>query len=237
MPFHPDTYDGEDLRPTSTTDDFGITKTKQATPNVVRWRWAINNKGEKVRQSNSKIVRWSDGTLCLYIGNESFTISESTFKVPYVLCAKGQEALDSHGSMTARLMFQPNSKSTISRVVRNSQQSLRKDSSTLLSPSMKQKLEQAKESQDPQIIKFQNRPQKSKRGLSQLDVDFLEEGTDLAATKATYKLGNKKALENEGKNSRKLNKIKSNKKSKFYEEDEEEEESENSFIASEGSVD
>ncbi|KAI5474423.1 RNA polymerase-associated protein LEO1 [Pseudohyphozyma bogoriensis] len=44
---------------------------------VVRWRWAKDAEGKPVKESNSRIVRWSDGSLSLQIGNELFDISAS----------------------------------------------------------------------------------------------------------------------------------------------------------------
>ena len=35
-----------------------------------RWRWALGPDGEPVRQSNARFVRWSDGSLQLWLGDE-----------------------------------------------------------------------------------------------------------------------------------------------------------------------
>ena len=37
--------------------------------NVVRWRWGIDEQGNRVKESNARIVKWSDGTTQLMIGN------------------------------------------------------------------------------------------------------------------------------------------------------------------------
>ena len=36
--------------------------------NVVRWRWGIDEQGNRVQESNARIVKWSDGTTQLLIG-------------------------------------------------------------------------------------------------------------------------------------------------------------------------
>jgi len=45
--------------------------------NTVRWRWAKDEFGQDIRQSNSRIIRWSDGTLSLRLGKELFDINQS----------------------------------------------------------------------------------------------------------------------------------------------------------------
>ena len=39
-------------------------------PAPPRWRWAPGPDGEPVRQSNARFVRWSDGSLQLWLGDE-----------------------------------------------------------------------------------------------------------------------------------------------------------------------
>ncbi|KAJ1638566.1 Leo1-like protein-domain-containing protein [Pavlovales sp. CCMP2436] len=38
--------------------------------NVVRWRYGQNSAGEAARESNTRLVRWSDGSLTLHVGAE-----------------------------------------------------------------------------------------------------------------------------------------------------------------------
>ena len=37
--------------------------------NVARWKWGIDEQGNRVKESNARIVKWSDGTTQLMIGN------------------------------------------------------------------------------------------------------------------------------------------------------------------------
>jgi hypothetical protein len=49
-------------------------------PDIIRWRYQLNSKGEVIRdaqgvplrESNSRLVKWSDGTYQLIIGEEAF---------------------------------------------------------------------------------------------------------------------------------------------------------------------
>ncbi|KAM0750590.1 Leo1-domain-containing protein [Meredithblackwellia eburnea MCA 4105] len=43
--------------------------------NYIRWRWAKDDQGNPIKQSNSRIVRWSDGSLSLQVGAELFDVS------------------------------------------------------------------------------------------------------------------------------------------------------------------
>ncbi|GAA5881574.1 hypothetical protein JCM3774_005354 [Rhodotorula dairenensis] len=43
--------------------------------NVIRWRWTKDQLGEVVKQSNARIVRWSDGSLSLQLGAELFDMT------------------------------------------------------------------------------------------------------------------------------------------------------------------
>lgn len=97
-PFHPDTYVGpeqedeesqqaENLREKSMTIKLKV-------ENTVRWRWIKDESGQDVgiilkpftclpdaaaqrRQSNSRVIRWSDGTMSLRLGKELFDVNES----------------------------------------------------------------------------------------------------------------------------------------------------------------
>lgn len=214
-------------------DDFGQTKVRQAPPHVVRWRWTRNNKGERIRQSNAKLVRWSDGTLCLYVGSERFSVTEGDLQVPYVLCTKSDSALQSQANISSRMMFQPTSKTAAQRGAHRATVGV--DAPVVITPQVATELMSRAEAQEESIRLTQQSSRKRKSGPTQLNADFLEEGnsSDIARTKAQFKL--RMALAKEASSSRRLMDIKSgNKRRKLSEEDSEEgEESDNSFIASE----
>lgn len=41
-----------------------------------RWRWAADEAGNSVRESNARFVRWSDGSLQLLLGDEVLDVKE-----------------------------------------------------------------------------------------------------------------------------------------------------------------
>ncbi|KZT63129.1 Leo1-domain-containing protein [Daedalea quercina L-15889] len=80
-PFHPDTYIG----PEGEDDDAQVAESareksmtiKLKVENTVRWRWVKDENEQDRRQSNARIVRWSDGTLSLLLGKELFDITQT----------------------------------------------------------------------------------------------------------------------------------------------------------------
>lgn len=234
-PFHPNSYTGADQEPVVKIDEFGQSKVRPAPVHMIRWRYTRNNKGERVRQSNTKLVRWSDGTLCLYVGEERFTVTESDLRVPYHLVTKSADALQSQAEISSRLMFQPTSKAAASR---GAQKATAADTLVVLTADAQMDYKARADAQEESDrLNQTTTPSKKRRGGSatRLDADFLEEGTDLGATKAHFR--SRAALAREGASSKRLMEIKAGrKKRKLAEAEEDDESADDSFIASEGEV-
>lgn len=82
-PFHPETYIGpdqedEELAGTENTRESSMS-IKLKVENTLRWRWEKDKDGNYQRQSNSRIIRWSDGSLSLLLGKELFDISQQLY--------------------------------------------------------------------------------------------------------------------------------------------------------------
>ncbi|EKM50442.1 uncharacterized protein PHACADRAFT_263737 [Phanerochaete carnosa HHB-10118-sp] len=80
-PFHPDTYIGPEqeeeaahVGESSREKDMSI---KLRVENTIRWHWIKDEHGHDHRQSNSRIIRWSDGSLSLKLGKELFDITQT----------------------------------------------------------------------------------------------------------------------------------------------------------------
>ncbi|KAF8661370.1 hypothetical protein AX16_001464 [Volvariella volvacea WC 439] len=80
-PFHPDTYIGPEH-----DEEYGhhaenvrekSMSIKLKVENTLRWRWTKDQLGVDRRQSNARVIRWSDGTLSLRLGKELFDIHQS----------------------------------------------------------------------------------------------------------------------------------------------------------------
>ncbi|KIM44531.1 hypothetical protein M413DRAFT_442496 [Hebeloma cylindrosporum] len=79
-PFHPETYLGPEHEEDELLQDGTRERSmtiKLKVENTLRWRWTKNAHGQDVKESNSRIIRWSDGTLSLRLGKELFDIAQS----------------------------------------------------------------------------------------------------------------------------------------------------------------
>ncbi|KAH8084156.1 Leo1-like protein-domain-containing protein [Filobasidium floriforme] len=83
QPFHPDLYrseegpkqEAEDAE--DTTDEarrIRALKRMHSVANTVRWKWKDGTHGEPVRRSNARVIRWSDGTASLMVGQEMWDL-------------------------------------------------------------------------------------------------------------------------------------------------------------------
>ncbi len=51
--------------------------------NGLRWRYVKNENDELVKESNARMVRWSDGSLSLHLGNEIFDVYKQYMQGDY----------------------------------------------------------------------------------------------------------------------------------------------------------
>ena len=51
--------------------------------NTIRWRYSTDESGNEVRESNARIVRWTDGSMSLYLGGEIFDIYKQSLQGEY----------------------------------------------------------------------------------------------------------------------------------------------------------
>jgi RNA polymerase-associated protein LEO1 len=57
-PFDPETYEDDKAE---AFDEEGQTRVRLKVENTIRWRYEKDNEGNIVKQSNARIVKWSDG--------------------------------------------------------------------------------------------------------------------------------------------------------------------------------
>lgn len=81
-PFDPNTYEEDDEE--ETHDEEGRARLKLKVENTIRWRERFNDKGEFVKESNARFVRWSDGSLSLHLGSEIFNVYKQPLQV--IIC-------------------------------------------------------------------------------------------------------------------------------------------------------
>ena len=58
-----------------TQDEEGRARLKLKVENTIRWRYGIDKEtGQPKKESNARVVRWSDGSLSLHLGSEIFDV-------------------------------------------------------------------------------------------------------------------------------------------------------------------
>jgi len=70
-PFDAEYYEDE-AEEDDELDEEGRTRLKLKVENTIRWRKITDASGNETTQSNARIVKWSDGTQSLIVGNEKF---------------------------------------------------------------------------------------------------------------------------------------------------------------------
>lgn len=72
-PFDKDTYEDE-IDEEETLDEEGRQRIKLKVSNTIRWREYMDDNGEMIKESNARMVKWSDGSMSLHLGNEIFDV-------------------------------------------------------------------------------------------------------------------------------------------------------------------
>jgi len=73
-PFDAEYYEDE-AEEDDELDEEGRTRLKLKVENTIRWRKITDASGNETTQSNARIVKWSDGTQSLIVGNEKFDMN------------------------------------------------------------------------------------------------------------------------------------------------------------------
>ncbi|VDK51219.1 unnamed protein product [Anisakis simplex] len=103
-----DEFDEDDL-----LDEEGRARLKLRVENTIRWRYAFDDAGNIVKLSNSKVVRWSDGTMSLYLGNEVFDVQTQPMQHDNHLFMRQGAGLQGHAVFKEKLTFRPISTDSI----------------------------------------------------------------------------------------------------------------------------
>ncbi|XP_050997537.1 RNA polymerase-associated protein LEO1-like isoform X1 [Acomys russatus] len=108
-PFDPQYYEDE-FEEEEILDEEGRTRLKLKGENTIRWRIHRDEEGNEIKQSNARIVKWSDGSMSLHVGNEVFDV----YKAPlqgyhnHLFIRQGAE-LQGQAVFNTKLTFRPHS--------------------------------------------------------------------------------------------------------------------------------
>ncbi|CAJ0937523.1 unnamed protein product, partial [Mesorhabditis belari] len=90
-------------------DEEGRQRLKLKLENTIRWRKVAKEDGTEQYESNSKIVKWSDGTMSLYLGGEIFDIEMRPMLDHNHLYLRQGAGLIGQGVFDERCTFRPHS--------------------------------------------------------------------------------------------------------------------------------
>lgn len=76
-PYDPSWYEDE-IDEDEILDDEGKARLKLKVESTIRWRMVSDNDGNTNKESNTRLVKWSDGSISLHLGCEIFDIHKQT---------------------------------------------------------------------------------------------------------------------------------------------------------------
>ncbi|VUZ40893.1 unnamed protein product [Hymenolepis diminuta] len=108
-PFDPAYYEGE-LDEDEVLDEEGRTRLKLKVENTIRWRTVKNVKGETEVESNARMVKWSDGSFSLHLGDEIIDVHKIDITSDYNhLFIREDRGLQCQAVFKNKLTFRPHS--------------------------------------------------------------------------------------------------------------------------------
>ena len=234
-PFDPETYEDEIEDDNEITDDEGRSRLKLKVENTIRWRHALDDNGNLIKQSNSRVVRWSDGSMSLFVGAEEFDILQAPLTGAHShLYVKHGAGIQGQAQFLSKMMFRIHSTDsyTHKKLTMRISDRVSKASKAKTLPAVGKNPEAQRE----ELLKKEDERQAATRRRENMqkkmreksmnksistrylepDIDEDEEGESLSAIKNSYKSGAAK----------KKQKAKQKKVSEVYSSEEEEEERE-----------
>ncbi|XP_075064102.1 RNA polymerase-associated protein LEO1 isoform X2 [Mixophyes fleayi] len=108
-PFDPQYYEDE-FEDEEMLDEEGRTRLKLKVENTIRWRTRRDEEGNDIRESNARIVKWSDGSMSLHLGNEVFDVYKAPLQGDHNhLFIRQGTGLQGQAVFKTKLTFRPHS--------------------------------------------------------------------------------------------------------------------------------
>lgn len=188
-------------------DNEGRARMKLKVENTIRWRTVKDADGNEVKQSNARVVEWSDGTKSLYLGSEIFDVNEKSIgECGHLFIRQGlRQGLQGQAIFNAKLSIRPNStesfthrKLTLSLADRSQKtQKIRmlnnpgQDPEARLNELSKKEDDKMKATlrRETKQRRIQERSQSSGPNASYLEPDYEEEDEDGAISLSAIKRG------------------------------------------------
>ncbi|CAF1930936.1 unnamed protein product [Rotaria magnacalcarata] len=108
-------YFNEDVR--DEDDEESKARKKLRLENTIRWRYNTNDSGETIRESNTRLVRWSDGSLSLHVGKEIFDVSKANIQSDHNhLFVRHQKSMQAQAVFRTKLSFRQHSNDSLAHL-------------------------------------------------------------------------------------------------------------------------
>ncbi|XP_040595821.1 RNA polymerase-associated protein LEO1 [Mesocricetus auratus] len=108
-PFDPQYYEDE-FEDEEMLDEEGRTRLKLKVENTIRWRVRRDEEGNEIKESNARIVKWSDGSMSLHLGNEVFDVYKAPLQGDHNhLFIRQGTGLQGQAVFKTKLTFRPHS--------------------------------------------------------------------------------------------------------------------------------
>ncbi|KAF4101624.1 RNA polymerase-associated protein LEO1 [Onychostoma macrolepis] len=108
-PFDPQYYEDE-FEDEEMLDEEGRTRLKLKVENTIRWRSRRDEEGNELKESNARIVKWSDGSMSLHLGNEVFDVYKAPLQGDHNhLFIRQGTGLQGQAVFKTKLTFRPHS--------------------------------------------------------------------------------------------------------------------------------
>lgn len=108
-PFTAETYEDE-IDEEETLDEEGRARLKLKVENTIRWREAFDKDGNPTKESNARMVRWSDGSMSLHLGSEIFDVYKQLLQGDHNhLFIRQGTGLQGQAVFRTKLTFRPHS--------------------------------------------------------------------------------------------------------------------------------
>ena len=108
-PFEADTYEDE-IDEEETLDEEGRARLKLKVENTIRWREVFDKQGNAVKESNAKLVKWSDGSISMHLGREIFDVYKQPLQGDHNhLFIRQGTGLQGQAVFRTKLSFRPHS--------------------------------------------------------------------------------------------------------------------------------
>ncbi|EPQ06306.1 RNA polymerase-associated protein LEO1 [Myotis brandtii] len=108
-PFDPQYYEDE-FAAEKVLDEEERTRLKIKVENTMRWRVRRDTEGNEIKESNTRMVKWSDGSMSLHLGSEVFDVYKAPLQGSHShLFVREDTGLQGQAIFKSKLTFRPHS--------------------------------------------------------------------------------------------------------------------------------